>query len=166
MQDAHTLWHQALSEYQSPDRFRVSFQNCIQSLRTVTWLLQSQKHAFPEFEPWYQTWQERMRSDLILRWLVEARNHIEQRGDLETHSSVRGEVIASYIDDFPLVTIDVRLFESLESIFSKVPRVAMEEQILRHGVVRVERRWVATDLPEYELLDALYLRLREIVTFG
>jgi hypothetical protein len=156
MEDAHRLWHQAQDAYFDPDGFRVAIQSCIQQLRSVTWLLQAQKDAIPDFESWYRSWQERMRADDVMRWLVEARNRIEKRGDLEAHSSVRAQVIASYLKhETPVIEVQTNLFERLDQLFSRIPPEVMEKQIREHGTLKVERRWVANDLPDHELLDAL-----------
>jgi hypothetical protein len=155
MDDAHRLWHQALEAYFNPDRFRVALQSCIQALRTITWLLQNHKGLIPDFEGWYGEWQTRMRADPIMRWLVEARNRIEKRGDLESQSKVRAQIIASYLNELPTLEVEARLFETLDTLFARIPRVVLEKQVLEHGVLKVERRWVATDLPGFELLDAL-----------
>lgn len=155
MEDAHSLWHQCLDEYFSPDKFRLALQSCIPVLRSVTFLLQNQKHAIPNFESWYEQWQQRMRADKLMRWLVDSRNTIEKQGDLETRSSVRAEIIATYTDTLPVVEIKGDLFESLESLLSRVPKALLESHILEHGIFRIERRWVADTLPEVEILDAL-----------
>ena len=41
--DAHRLWHQAEAAYFEPDGFRLAIQTAIQTLRTVTFILQKQK---------------------------------------------------------------------------------------------------------------------------
>src|SRR5258708_6216246 len=99
MDDAHRLWHQALTAYFYPEEFRVAIQNCVQTLRTVTWLLQNRKADIPHFTTWYAPWQDRMRADAVLRWLVDARNRIEKQGDLAAHSTVHAAVVASYRDE-------------------------------------------------------------------
>ena len=86
MEDAHRLWHHALESYFDPEAFRVALQNCIQTLRTVTWLLQNNKRHIPNFDAWYSAWQDKMRADNVMRWLVNSRNKIEKQGDLGTHS--------------------------------------------------------------------------------
>ena len=92
--DAHKLWHQAEAAYFDPDGFRLAVQNAIQSLRSVTFILQNHKAVIPNFTQWYGDyvdetrgkrgeWQNRLRADPLMRWMVEARNKIEKRGDLE-----------------------------------------------------------------------------------
>ena len=51
--DAHRLWHQAEAAYFDPDGFRLAVQNAIQTLRTVTFILQKQKAIIPNFAEWY-----------------------------------------------------------------------------------------------------------------
>src|SRR6516165_1337814 len=115
--DAHTLWHEAEAGYFEPDHFRLKVQNAIQALREVTFILQNHKEVIPDFVQWYGDygdekrgkrgkWHERMHADPLMRWMVEARNKIVKRGDLESHSFVRAEIIASYLDECP--RIDVR----------------------------------------------------------
>lgn len=53
LSDAHRLWHQADRDYFDPDGFRLAAQNTIQTLRTVTFILQKNKRVVPEFEGWY-----------------------------------------------------------------------------------------------------------------
>src|SRR5437867_12907835 len=84
---AHRLWHQAESSYPDPDGFCTNLNACIQALRSVTWVLQKGKRQIPQFGDWYARWQERLRADPIMRWLVDARNRIEKEGDLETRST-------------------------------------------------------------------------------
>lgn len=44
-------------------------------------------------------WQEKMRADLIMRWLIDARNKIEKQGDLRSHSELHATLIASHADE-------------------------------------------------------------------
>src|SRR6476620_4755237 len=85
LNDLHRQWHDAEKVYFDPDAFRVAIQTAIQTLRTVTFILQSNKRLIPDFEAWYSPWQDRMKADPLLRWMVDARNKIEKQGDLEAH---------------------------------------------------------------------------------
>lgn len=155
MNDAHRLWHQAMDSYFDPESFRINVQNCIQALRTVTWLLQNKKAEIPDFDTWYGGWQEKMRADLIMRWLIEARNKIEKQGDLESHSELHVTIIASHADEYPIAKVQAGLFETLGEILKRVPVFVLKHQVLEHGVLKLQRRWVETNLPNNELLEAL-----------
>lgn len=155
LSDAHRLWHQAERDYFDPDGFRLAAQNTIQTLRTVTFILQKNKRVISAFDDWYGPWQERLSADKLMRWMVDARNKIEKQGDLETHSFVRAEIVASYLDEGPRIEVQAHLFQNPAALLRGIPISLLRQHILRNGVLRIERRWIENTLPEYELLDAL-----------
>lgn len=172
--DAHRLWHQAEAEYFDPDGFRLAIQNTIQTLRTVTFILQKNKAIIPNFAEWYGEgekrplggWQRRLADDPLMRWMVEARNKIEKQGDLESDSMVRAEVLASYIDEGPRLDVPADLFEPIAKLLERIPDSALGAHIKRNGVLRIQRRWVENTLPSHELLDAVavaYGKIAELV---
>ena len=175
--DAHKLWHQAEAAYFDPDGFRLALQNAIRTLRSVTFILQNNKAVIPNFVQWYGDyvdekhgkrgkWQERLHADPLMRWMVDARNRIEKRGDLESQSIVRAEIIASYLDEGPRVDVPALLFQSTKALLQGIPDDLLGQHIRRNGVVRIQRRWVENTLPDYELLDAIaiyYGKLTELV---
>lgn len=166
LQDAHQLWHRAEKSYFDPENFRIAAQNMIQTLRTVTFILQNHKRIIPDFERWYGEWQERMRADALLRWMVDARNRIEKQGDLEASSFVRAEIIASYLDEGPRIEVPSHLFDGPAALFRAIPENVLQEHVMKHGTLRIQRRWIENTLPDYELLDALciaYGRIAELV---
>ena len=105
LEDVHRHWHSAERAYFEPDAFRVAIQTAIKTLRTVTFIIQSNKHLIPEFDHWYGPWREKLKSDALMRWMVDARNKIEKQGDLEAHSFVRAEIVASYLNNGPVVDV-------------------------------------------------------------
>jgi hypothetical protein len=109
--DSHRFWHQAETAYFDPDGFRLAAQSAIQTLRSVTFILQKNKRAIAGFEQWYGGWQKRLATDELMRWIVDARNRIEKEGDLETHSYVRAEIVASYLDEGPRIEVPARIRE-------------------------------------------------------
>ena len=165
--DAKRLWLKANESYFDPDYFRIYAQNCIQALRTVTFVLQAQKHSIPNFDEWYSIHQEAMRNDSILRWLVDARNRIEKRGDLRRKSLIRASLITWYLDEFEPRDIDAKLFDGLQTVFDRIPLWLLQKYVLVHGVLRIERRWVHDCLPDDEVLEALahaFEKLQDILS--
>ncbi|MBI1625347.1 hypothetical protein [Comamonas suwonensis] len=151
----HRYWHEAESHYFDPDLFRSSIQTAIQTLRTVTFLIQSHKRLFQNFDIWYGAWQEKLRQDPLMRWMVDARNMIEKQGDLETFSVIKAEILASYYDEGPSWQVPAELFESKGMLLQTSLTTAEASHVGKHGVLRIQRRWVENSLPEHELLDAL-----------
>ncbi len=62
LEDVHQLWHQAEAAYFDPDGFRLAIQTAIQTLRTVTFVLQKQKVNIPNFDTWYVGWQRKLKA--------------------------------------------------------------------------------------------------------
>jgi hypothetical protein len=151
--DAH--WHEALAVYFEPDRFRVAMQNCITVARTVSFILQSHKAAIPEFERWYGPWTARFAADPVMRWAVLARNKIEKQGDLETQSQMRSELIAAYAGNPVTNWTAASVAWSSEQVRRSIPARLLDPHVIESGVLSIERRWVDSALPEFEVLDAL-----------
>ncbi len=167
LDDVHRHWHSAERAYFEPHAFRVAIQTAIQTLRTVTFILQSNKHLIPEFDAWYEPWQQRLKADALMRWMVDARNKIEKQGDLETHSFVRAEIVASYLDNGPVIDVPAKLFEGPRVILKGIPKKShLGDHIKKFGTLRIQRRWVENSLPDHELLEAVaiaYGRIAEPV---
>ena len=160
--DSHRFWHQAEAAYFDPDGFRLGAQSAIQTLRSVTFIVQKNKRAIPGFEKWYGDWQKRLRADALMRWIVEARNRIEKEGDLEAHSYVRAEIVASYLDVGPRIEVPAKLFQNPAALLRSIPAGAVGEHFWRNGVLRLQRRWVENTLADYELLDALAIAFGKV----
>ncbi|WP_188664740.1 hypothetical protein [Terasakiella brassicae] len=110
----------------------------------------------PGFEGWYALWQEKMKLDPIMKWSVTARNQIEKQGDLQTKSSVTAEIIASYIkDENPTQKVEARVCDTLDEIIARIPPRVLQEQVLKHGTIKIERCWVEANLPDVEVLEAI-----------
>jgi hypothetical protein len=185
LNEAHRFWHECLEEYQSPEGFRVKLNACIQALRNVTFVLQKEKHLIDGFQEWYAPWQERMRSDPILAWVVKSRNRIVKEGDLETLSKARATLITDYYSaadstskEFTQASaVDAADHEAKKEV-NAPPRFHLEEivrmaasglprRILEESTLVLERRWVDRALPDHEILDALataYGRLTDLIT--
>ena len=163
--DVHRHWHEAERGYFDPERFRIAIQTAIQTLRTVTFIVQSNKRLFRNFDPWYKAWQDKLRADPLMHWMVDARNKIEKQGDLETYSFARAEIVASYYEEGPRMEVQAELFQSTAELISRIPTEAIKH-VFKDGILRIQRRWVENSLPDYELLDAVgiaYGKVAELV---
>jgi hypothetical protein len=154
LKQVNVHWHEALSTYFEPDRFRIAMQNCITTARSVTFILQNHKDVIPGFDEWYATWQSRFGGDPIMRWAVQARNKIEKQGDLETLSQMRAELIAAYAGN-PVTNWTTGISWSTDQIRRSIPAKLLSQHVIDNGVLSVERRWVDSELPDTEVLDAL-----------
>jgi hypothetical protein len=166
LDDLHRLWHQAEKAYFDPEAFRVAIQSAIQTMRSVTFILQKNKAAIPDFEAWYAPWQKKLGADALMVWMRDTRNTIEKEGDLEARSFVRAEIVASYLKNGPVIEVPAKLTDAPIQLVKSVPQGAFGDHVRTDGVVRIQRRWVENTLPDYELLDAVaiaYGRLSDLV---
>jgi hypothetical protein len=162
---AHVLWHEALEQYDDPDGFLVKVNALIEALRNVTFVLQkTDEKNLPV--GWYAAWRERLKADTRLGWLVDARNTVVHRGDLETRSTVQAQIVGEDFESKP-VMVELRPGESPQAAMRRIHLPPMNDRVRRHGVLVLERRWVIDEFPEEELLDLLaacYAVLDELVS--
>jgi hypothetical protein len=154
LRDSHEQWHDAFDAYHDPREFRRHVDALIQSLRNVTFRLQSAKRSFPVgFERWYEAWQDLMRSDSNMKWLHDARTEIVKRSGIQPSSYALVRVIDSY--DEPLETV-LRLppTVSTEKLLDRA-RSQVPHEIQRYVAFEVCRRWTAPDTENQELLGLL-----------
>lgn len=151
----HLLWHQTLEKYDSPDGFVANLNSTIEALRNVTFMLQNEKHKIPDFDKWYGEWRDKMKADAVMTWLNEARTIVVHSSDLETRSTAR----ATIHTNLPLActTIDLPpllpFYAACEVIARTIPEPFASNKA--DLVLSIERRWIAKQLPGWELLDAL-----------
>ncbi|MGX5805554.1 hypothetical protein ACWGS9_30670 [Bradyrhizobium sp. Arg314] len=160
------LWIDAAENYFEPKRFLLSLQQCITVGRSVTFVLQAQKGVIKDFDAWYAPHVLKMAGDPIMIWARDARNSIEKRGDLNTLSQVRAEIVASYLDGPATDWMPEALFASPREIFKAVPKKFRIPHIVENGTLVIERRWVDEELPEIEVLEAMahvYGQLADLV---
>ena len=152
LRQCHELWHRTVAAYPDPDEFVLQLNTLIVTLRQVTFLLQKEKARIPGFDEWYGAWQERMRADPLMLWLHDARTHVEKRGDLDLASTAKVTVIASWLDG-PSAEFSVPPLLGPEELATYGAVVELPEAIKKEGLLRVERRWVSSDLRGHELTE-------------
>jgi hypothetical protein len=153
LEQAHQLWHRALDSYPSVDDFCLAVNNLLQTLRTVTFVLQKSLKHRDGFDAWYANRQREMNGDAVMKWAVEARNHIEKEGDLDLRSTARVSILASWLDA-PYQELDIPPLIPPQAIAIALAPRDIPDKIRREGVFTVERRWVTASLPDHELLEA------------
>lgn len=166
LSDVHRFWHQAQRAYFNPDEFRVSIQAAILTARQVSFVLQKHKADIPEFDKWYGGWQKKLAAIPLMKWMVEARNRIEKQGDLEAHSFVSAEIVASHLDEGPKIQVPAKLSDAPLALLKSIPDSMLGDHVKKDGILRIRRRWIENTLPDFELLDAVavaYGQLAQLV---
>jgi hypothetical protein len=150
----HSMWHEALNSYADPDVFVGHLNATIQGLRTVTLVLQKELKHQPGFDDWYERHQTELKQDPRMKWLVEARNQVEKQGDLDTVSTARVRVLASWLDG-PFSEMDVDPTTEAQELARNLQVLGLPPRVSREGVLEVERRWTVDELAGDEILDVL-----------
>lgn len=157
--DSWNLWIDCAKAYCNPESFRLNLNNCIQTLRTITWILQKSKSDIPGFNEWYVKWQAQMRSNQILKWLHDSRNRIVKEGDLILFSKARIAIVTNWFEP-PSIEIEIPPFTKTSDFVRVISkRVSIKPSYL-DAILRVERKWVDSELPKTELLEALAYTFR------
>src|SRR6185369_7198646 len=157
--EAHLLWHQTLERYQQTAGFLPNVNATIQSLRNITFILQSERHSIPDFDEWYQQWRQALAADPIARWIVQARNIVVKQGELELDSTAVVRVL-TWKDDV-LIELPVPPGAPTALILKNLPLLellqgsALPRGDLREAVLAIERRWSVPALEGRELLESL-----------
>jgi len=154
LSDCLSLWLETKDNYFNPNSFRISLNNCIQTMRNVTFVLQKTKHQFNNFEGWYGRCREKMGKDKVMTWLILARNVIVKEGDLSTSSKLRISIVETWFAP-PYIEIDVPPFTETRDFIKFLAENNPNNVDLKVGLLRAERRWIDGQLKECELLEAL-----------
>lgn len=144
--------------YFDPDLFRMNVNQFLQTSRTVTFIIQKHKAEIPNFDSWYATNIEApWRIDPLMLWAKNSRNIIEKQGDLELHSSLKTTLLFSYLQEED-ISIECGRQELAGANVKRLIRFARSKLptgVADAAAVKIERRWVAASLSNWELLHAL-----------
>ena len=130
----------------------------LQTSRTITFLIQKNKNSIQFFESWYlnavvNSWS----SDVVMTWAKDSRNKIEKEGDINYYSTLLVTLVISYFhrEDISVITKEGRdaLWLNISKLI-KLVKPKMTEEAFDNSVLRIERKWVANSLPDWELLQA------------
>jgi hypothetical protein len=155
LDQAHTLWHEALDAYQEPELFATKLNALLTALRSVTFVLQKELAHTEGFEEWWKEWRARMKAIPLMRWSLQARNKIEKQGDLDSASVAAVRITGDFTDGQEIL-VDVDPDAPPAEIARRV-RVggALPLRVRHEGVLVIERRWTVAELEGREILDAL-----------
>lgn len=154
LEQAHSLWHEALNAYHDPEAFITKLNALLLALRSVTWVLRKEFGNSPEFKRWYGRWEAAMHADARMKWAVEARNKVEKQGDLEATSIAHVRIVAGG-QSAVAAEMEVHPTADAAEIARRVQLLNLSESVRRYGIVEVERRWTLPELKGEELLDIL-----------
>jgi len=163
LQESFFFLLQLADAYHFAAPFRFYLNAFLQSLRSVTMMLQTYKKVIPNFDDWYQRKQEEMRLNDLLARMCDARTMIVHKGALKTKSTAtvgvyrgRKPILAltvsvsnPFIDSSQLLVTYSKLFVGKNaSLFS------LDEEHSEPGEqLGIKRCWIADNLGSEEVLS-------------
>lgn len=159
-------WNQAIENYQNVEEFLGDLNSIIQSLRNITFILQSNKGLIPDFDKWYSSKQDKMKSNPILVWVHNSRNRIVKQENLKLNSKL--EVSIVNWSQITLYKTDLDPFQNISNIKPYIPPTLRSKlgKLMRAPLIKLERAWYVDTLPNIEVLYALaiaYIEIKDIV---
>ncbi|WP_057938817.1 hypothetical protein [Algoriphagus resistens] len=156
-EQAHYHLHQCILNYHNPSQFRFNLNSFIQSLRNITFALQSEKRKIPDFDVWYSKKQEQLKENDLLKKFVEGRNVVVKQGMLESKSKVSSGLFkfrkekACVIMDIPPFTESKNVLELAKKIW--IPGFVAPEHIFIGEEIGIKREWVIESISEKEIIS-------------
>ncbi|MBV8083310.1 MAG: hypothetical protein JO247_00700 [Chloroflexi bacterium] len=154
LEDAHRLWHQTAASYNDPLAFHEGLNETLQALRGGTFALQQETRAGHDFRSWHDAWHRRILGDDVLRWLVQVHRHSVSEEDLEPASKAT-VTLTTEREGAVLAHFSVPPSIPTEVIPRQLSETRMGPLVKSATHMTVEREWLADDLREHELLQAL-----------
>lgn len=153
--------------YMEPELFRLNTNQFLQTSRTVTFIIQKNKDHLSGFDQWYQPIIAEWGRDKVMNWAKDSRNTIEKEGDLDLHSTLDLTLFWSYImeQDVSISTGRTELLQAGTKRLIRLARKILPSGLINSSAVRIERKWVANTLPDWELLHAfnyIYATLHQV----
>ncbi len=161
--EVHHWWHEMAEWYHEPDPFRYRLGAFTQAARSVTFMLQTEKATFDNFDFYEKDWRAKASADPIMQWLRNTRNINFHQSVLAPSSWLQMECFhnprkrVSDDESGPIGTRDP--FQCTHSYVSVGPSTDHGHNFTRH--------WSMEGLDGRELLEVcayVYDRLDEIVT--
>ena len=150
------FWSDCNVNYDDIKEFVSSLNATIQSLRNITFILQSYKSVIPDFDTWYEDKQTEMKNDSYLRWAHLSRNTVVKESNLKLKSETTVGLLNW--EDHPVEIIEVDPLTKSATIKKSVLSDKKLSEIvkeLREPIVRISRCWIADNMPQEEILFVL-----------
>lgn len=156
LKDLWLILERCHETYMEPELFRLNLNQFLQTSRTVTFIIQKNKDSISNFQQWYDPIMANWGRDPVMNWAKDSRNRIEKEGDLELHSSLDLTLFWSYLleNDTKITTNRSELLQAGTKRLIRLAQKGLPSGFIKSSAIRIERRWVANSLPEWELLHA------------
>lgn len=153
--------------YHRAKLFRWYLDAFIQSLRNVTFMLQSEGSVIPDFKIWYKQQQQLLREDVVLVNFKNARNILVKEGMLRSKSTMIAGIFHRAHLKIGIGSIEVDLFTDSIDLLEKaksfcIPFMLDKEHSALDEQIGVQRKWVVADIGDEEISLLCYKAWRTL----
>lgn len=156
MEKLISIFHNMKNEYHNPTNFIANADALIQALRNFTFFLQSKKNDIPNFDNWYTPWQEMMRANPYMRFIVDMRNSIVKQGINTAKSHALIVLYTDYSQTLSERRMDI--YSTTDEIKKEIMELAKKQPVLKHASGDIHRSYIFnyTKKDDLEVLDTLF----------
>lgn len=151
-----SIFDSMASEYHNPTNFIANADALIQALRNFTFFLQSKKSDIPNFADWYSPWQELMKVNPYMRFIVEMRNSIVKQG-IDTAKS---HALIILYTDYSQTLLEKRMdiYSTTDEIKKEIAGLTKRQPALKHASGDLHRLYIFNyaKKDDLEVFDTLF----------
>lgn len=160
-----SIFSKLFEEYHNPTNFIAQAEALVQSLRNFTWFLQSKKSGIDKFDEWYGPWQELMKQNPYMRFIVEMRNIIVKQGIDTAKSNALVILYTDYRQTLLEKIFDV--YTTTDEIKEEIAKLAIKNPAFNHATGEIQRLYIFNyaKKDDLEIIDTLfycYVFVREL----
>lgn len=151
-----SIFDNMASEYHNPTNFIANADALVQALRNFTFFLQSKKGDIPNFADWYTPWQELMKANPYMRFVVDMRNSIVKQG-IDTAKS---HALIMLYTDYSQTLLEKRMdiYSTTEEIKKEIAGLTKKQPALKHASGDIHRLYIFNyaKKDDLEVFDTLF----------
>jgi len=156
MRKIRSIFSKLMDEYHRPVDFVAQADALIQALRNFTFFLQSKKNSIGNFDEWYSPWQESMRSNPYMRFIVEMRNSIVKQGI----NTAKSHALIVLLTDYRQTLLERRLdvYTTTAEIRDEFSKLTKKNPSLKHATGEIHRLYIFNyaKKDDLEVVDTLF----------
>ena len=156
MEKLLAIFNSMANEYHSPTNFIANADALIQALRNFIFFLQSKKNDIVDFDSWYTPWQEIMKVNPYMRFIVDMRNSIVKQGV----NTAKSHALIVLYTDYSQTLLEKRMdiYSTTEDIKKEITALTEEQPILKHATGDIQRVYIFNyaKKDDLEVFDTLF----------
>jgi hypothetical protein len=145
-----------IENYHNPWEFQFNLNAFIQAFRNITFMLQAEPNKPEEFQVWYNSKQDEMKANSLLKKFVSARNIVVKQSSLSSKSKAQLGIFRGYELKLAIAT-EVHPFSDMKALLQNTREIMLgifidEEHSAIGEQLGVERSWIVEEIGDSEIV--------------